>query len=448
MNKRFLLKNGEVIHHDRIGREDVLVSGERIEKVAAGIELDEGIQVIECAGRLIFPGIIDSHTHMGVPIKGGYSADNFETGSRAALHGGVTTIIDFTVLNENQTLMESFNERLSRAEKSLVDYGIHCNVTRLSPDLLKEIPALVDMGVISFKVFTTYRSAGMMLSYPQIEQVAREVARSDGVLMVHAEDDAVLQQAAEPFLASRSTLVSDHARTRPAAAEVEAINRVGNILQKTNCRGYVVHLTSAAGLTAAANFPDLALETCPQYLFFDEAVFDCDDGRMFVASPPIKRRDDRAALWQAINDGTIHTIGTDHCPFNLADKASDIPFQEIPNGMGGVETLFPVLLARFLAEGKDLCQLVRLLSTHPAEIFGLAPRKGSLDIGSDADIVIVNPKRVSKGWDRELASITDWNGYSGLPALFPEHVFRRGEWIVQDGHLRAASPGRFVPGHT
>jgi dihydropyrimidinase len=447
MNNRFLLKNGEVVHHDRIGHEDVLVSGERIEQVAAGIELEEGIQVIECTGRLIFPGIIDSHTHMGVPIKGGYSADNFETGSRAALHGGVTTIIDFSVLNEHQTLMESVNERLSRAERALVDYGIHCNITRYSPELLSDIPELIDMGVVSFKVFTTYREAGMMLSYQQIEQVAQEVARNDGLLMVHAEDDIVLQQAAEPFLASGSTRVSDHARTRPASAEAEAINRMGNILEKTGCRGYIVHLTSAAGLTAAANFPGLLLETCPQYLFFDETVFDRDDGRMFVASPPIKNRDDRAALWRAINDGTIHTIGTDHCPFNLADKPLDIPFQEIPNGMGGVETLFPVLLAHFLAEDRNLCQLVRLLSTNPAAIFGLAPRKGSLDAGTEADIVIVNPKRVSSDWDRELASITDWNGYSGLPAVFPEHVFLRGEWVVQDGHLKAGSPGRFVPGY-
>ena len=229
MGNRILFRNGRVVHPDHKAREDILVDGDRIVQVGEGLTSGRDTTVLDCSGRLIFPGVVDPHTHMGVPIKGGYSADDFESGSRAALHGGVTTIIDFSILDQGQTLEGSVQSRLSQAGKSLVDFGLHCNITRYSEELLREIPNLIEMGIVSFKVFTTYEEAGMMLTYDQIESVARVVGEQGGILMVHAEDDCVIQHASAPLIASGSRRPIDHARSRPAEAEAGAIEKIGLI---------------------------------------------------------------------------------------------------------------------------------------------------------------------------------------------------------------------------
>jgi dihydropyrimidinase len=440
-----LLCNGTLVHPDALRREDLLIRGETIAAVGTDLPAGPATTVLDCTDRLIFPGVIDPHTHMGIPIKNIHSADDFETGSRAALHGGITTIIDFTVLRRDESLTASVAERRRRAETAFTDYALHVNFTRFSPALLDEIPDLIQAGFTSFKVFTTYREAGMMLTYDQIREVARCLAEYGGLLMVHAEDDTVIQAATEPLVRQGHTEPYYHGLSRPAAAEKRACQQIIKIADETGCPVYIVHLSSAAGLTVLQDHPQVWLETCPQYLLLDEAVYHRDDGRMFVASPPLRQPADREALWQGVRNGSIHTIGTDHCPFLRKDKPEGIPFQEIPNGLGGVETLFPVLLAQFLERELELNRLTQLLCTHPARLFGLYPRKGVLETGADADVVIVKPDRTTRDWYHELQSITDWNAYTGFPALFPEHVFRRGEWVVQDGRIGSPSRGRFLP---
>jgi len=443
---QILFKDGYVIHPDGGKQEDILVRGSKISRIGRALSTEKQLEVVDCSGRFIFPGIIDPHTHMGVPIKGGYSADSFETGSRSAVHGGVTTVIDFTVLEPDQTLRGSVETRLKLAEASWSDYGLHCNITRFSRELLHEIPALIQSGIISFKVFTTYREAGMQLTYDQIRTVAKVLADHGGVLMVHSEDDGRVRQASAPLVAKRLTDPYYHGLSRPDTAEACAVEKVGRIAAETGCRIYIVHLSSTLGLENARKYKRLFVETCPQYLLLDDSVYQREDGRMFVASPPLRKPADSQALWQGLKNGDIHTIGTDHCPFMLADKKTSLPFQDIPNGMGGVETLFPVLLAQFLQRNLNLSLLTRLLSTNPAEIFGLLPRKGTLSEGADADLVIVDPENVENEWFENLVSITDWNAYTGFPAVFPEHVFRRGEWVVKDGQLSLTARGGFIPG--
>jgi len=430
MNKN-LLKNGLVIHEDGQKREDILIENGRISAIGDLQNVDD-FEIIDCKNRLIFPGIIDAHTHMGIPIKEGFSVDDFESGSKSALNGGVTTIIDFTVLHQNQSLWESILERRSHAEKSVIDYDLHCNITRIDKDILKEIPSIIKKGINSFKVFTTYKEAGMMLTYNEIEEVARVIADNGGLLMVHAEDDKVIQKASIPLLAKNLTQPKYHAIARPADAEKVAVENIANIAEKTDCEFYIVHLNTADGLKIAKQSNKLFIETCPQYLLLDDSVYEHKDGQMFVASPPLRDPTDWEALWKGVVDGSIDVIATDHCPFMLNNKPKGIPFQSIPNGMGGVETLFPVMLSQFLDRKIELNRLVQLMSTNPAKIFNLYPQKGTITIGVDANLVIVNPSDVLEEWTDKLVSITDWNAYTDFPAIFPEMVINKGKIITAD----------------
>lgn len=428
--RKILLKNGLVIHAEGQKREDILIENNKITAVGDVQSVGSDVKIIDCTNRLIFPGMIDTHTHMGIPIKGGYSADDFASGSKSALNGGVTTIIDFTILSKDQTLWESVLERQKLAEKSVIDYTLHCNITRFDDDILKEIPEIIEKGINSFKVFTTYERAGMMLTYSEIEVVAQIIADNGGLLMVHAEDNDVIEKASKPLIDQNLTHPKYHGIARPPETEKVAVENIANIAEKTGCEFYIVHLNTAEGLAIAKQYDNIFVETCPQFLLLDDSVYEREDGQMFVASPALRKPRDREALWQGVMDGSVDVIATDHCPFMLKDKPTGIPFQNIPNGIGGVETLFPVMIAQFLERKIDLSRLVQLMSTNPAKIFNLYPQKGTITVNADADLVIVNPDDICTDWQDKLVSITDWNAYTDFPAIFPEKVFKHGELIT------------------
>ena len=419
-----LLINGTVVHADGQKREDILIENGRISAIGDLQNVNDA-EIIDCKNRLIFPGIIDAHTHMGIPIKGGYSADNFKNGSKSALNGGVTTIIDFTILGKNQTLWESILERKRLAVKSVIDVDLHCNITRFDNDILKEIPIIIENGITSFKVFTTYKEAGMILTYSEIEEVARVITDNGGLLMVHAEDNDVIEKSSNPLIQKNLTDPKYHAISRPAEAERVAIENIANIAEKTDCDFYIVHLNTADGLKIAKQSNKIFIETCPQYLLLDDSVYEREDGRMYVASPPLRKPSDCEALWKGVVDGSVDVIATDHCPFMLKDKPRGIPFQNIPNGMGGVETLLPVMLAQFIERKIEFSRLVQIMSTNPAKIFNLYPKKGTISVGADADLIIVNPDNILENWSDKLVSITDWNAYTDFSAIFPEKVLNR-----------------------
>ncbi len=436
-----LVKNGSIITASGQEIQDILIRDGLFVEISPQITAPEDASVINALGKWIFPGVIDPHTHMGIPIKNGRSADTFASGSRSALHGGVTTILDFSVLESNQTLQQSLDERVRLAGESLCDVGIHINITRFEPELLAEIPGLIASGFNSFKVFTTYAEAQMMLTYDQIEQVAEIVGRHQGVLMVHSEDNDVIMQASQAYASNNETDPRYHGLSRPAESEAVAISRLGEISTRTNCTIYIVHLNTAAGLARAAEYPLLKVETCPHYLLLSDGKYEGPEGQMFVASPPLRSPADCEGLWQGIKKGQIHTIGSDHCPFCLADKPAGTPFQDIPNGMGGVETLFPILLAQFLERQLDLEDLIRLTSANAAKIFGLDHLKGGIKPGFHADLLIVDPWATSTTWPSRLETILDWNAYTEFPALFPETVIRRGEIVVESGSVITTEPG-------
>lgn len=416
-----LLKNGTIVNHDGQLRKDVLIDENKILHISESIDAQTGHEVIDCTDLHIFPGMVDAHTHMGVPIKEGYSVDDFECGSRSALNGGVTTIVDFTVLGKNQKLVESVLERRRLAEKSVIDVGLHCNITRFEKDILAEIPEIIENGINSFKVFTTYKEAGMMLTYSQIEEVAKIVFDNGGLVMVHAEDDDVIEKASIPLIDQGLTEPKYHAIARPADAESIAVEKIANIAENSGCQFYIVHLNTSEGLKIANECDKLYVETCPQYLLLDDSYYKREDGRMYVASPPLRKQEDCEALWNGIADGSVDVIATDHCPFMLNDKPKRIPFQNIPNGIGGVETMFPIMLKQFLDRNINLSRLVELMSYNPSKIFYLLNR-GSIREGFKADIVLVDIDNVKTNWENKLVSKTDWNAYEGLEAIFPNKV--------------------------
>ncbi len=440
----FLIKNGLIIHSHGQSREDILIQDEFIQALGKNLSLPANTEIIDANGKWIFPGVIDPHTHMGIPIKTGSSADNFTTGSRSALHGGVTSILDFTVLEHGQSLSDSLDTRMALAREAVCDVGIHINITRFTPEILNEIPDLISRGFSSFKVFTTYEDAGMMLTYDQIEVVAQIIGDHGGVLMVHAEDNETILAASLPYSGLGETHPRFHGLSRPPTAELVAIKHLGEIAQRTGCLIYIVHLNTSAGLALAATFPLLRVETCPHYLLLTEDRYESEDGRMFVASPPLRSQSDCESLWEGLVQGKIHTIGSDHCPFCKSDKPVNTHFQDIPNGMGGVETLFPVLLAEFVKRKLDLSLLVKLTSGNASRIFGIQKFKGTITKGAHADLIIVDPEVVTNDWDEYLDSILDWNAYSSFPAMFPQLVVRRGEIVVTDGIIDSSSKGIIV----
>ncbi len=439
-----LIKNGLVIGPHGQEIQDILIRDQLFVELSPVIHPPDDTKIVDAGGKWVLPGVIDPHTHMGIPIKDGHSADTFATGSPSALHGGVTTILDFTVLESGQTLAESLDARIELASESLCDVGIHINITRFEPEILAEIPELIARGFNSFKVFTTYAEANMMLTYDQIEAVASIISQHNGVLMVHSEDNDVVTSSSKPFVQEKQTHPRYHGLSRPASAELEAVRQLGEISSRTNCTIYIVHLNTADGLAKAAEYPLLKVETCPHYLLLSEKMYERGDGQMFVSSPPLRTEADCEALWQGIQNGQIHTIGSDHCPFCLADKPDGMAFQDIPNGMGGVETLFPTLLAQFIDRHLDLELLIRLTSRNPAEIFAIDHLKGGIKPGLHADLMIVDPWSIRDDWESSLETSLDWNAYTDYPALFPETVIRRGEIVVEKSSLKSPSTGHIL----
>ncbi|NIW79006.1 MAG: dihydropyrimidinase, partial [Calditrichae bacterium] len=395
---------------------------------------------IDASGKLVFPGFIDAHTHMGIPIMDTISADDFESGSRAAAFGGVTTILDFTVQEKGQSLQEAVEIRCRKAQrKSYVDFSMHVNVTDQPKKWRSQIPALIEDGFISFKLFSTYRQAGMMITWEQFRQVMAEVNAHKGVLMLHAEDNDIVETQTELHLNQNQLAPIFHARSRPAEAEAKAIETAAEITRELSAQLYIVHLSSQAGLEAGIEArrkgTDIILETCPQYLLLTESQYHEPDGHYYITTPPLRTESDVNALWQAIQNGDINTIGTDHCPFTRSQKnAGKQQFHRTPNGLPGVETLFPLIYSYGVEEGRiDLHRLVDLLARNPARIFGIDHRKGEIEIGKDADLVIWNPKVKSVvSVDRQHGA-ADWSPYEGLRITGSlEYTIRRGQILVQE----------------
>ena len=452
--KKILITNGTLGTPEKLYQADILISNQKIEEIAENIKHDNA-EVVDAKGKYVFPGFIDAHTHMGIPVRGTISTDDFESGSIAALHGGVTTIIDFTIQGKGESLLLSLKRRKSQAKgKTSIDYALHCNVTDFEEAHVSEIPAIIQEGVISFKAFTAYREAEMQLNDRQILELLWQVKIAGGTVMFHAENGDMVDFLTTKYVKYKKTTPPYHSLSRPAEAEIEAVTRLITLNKFIQCPIYFVHLTTNEAVQIAAmarqKKQPVYLETCPQYLVFDESVYSNAQGHLYIAAPPFRQKNDVEFLWQALQNNLIDTVGTDHCPFTKEQKEiGQREFHCTPNGLSGVETLFAILYNEGVKKNRLTMQkLVSLICEEPARLFGLFPKKGILMEKSDADLVIFNPEGKGKITAKELHSNTDLTPYEGMETEGQiESVMLRGKWLLKDGEEVNSNlkKGRFVP---
>jgi len=460
-----LIKGGTLVTAEDMFCANILIEGEKIAQIRPNLEV-AGAEIVNATGKMILPGGVDPHVHLDLPMSGTVSSDDHYTGTKAAAFGGTTTVIDF-VSFDFPSLHESVDRWQAQAEKAATDYSAHMNLTRFDEKIAAEIPSLRGMGITTLKVFSAYNGR-LRLEDGNIFNALRR-ARDNGMLvMLHAENGDVIDILVAEALRAGHTTPEWHARTRPAWGVVESALRGFALAASADAPLYLVHMNTGGEVDmlqyGRAHGLKVMGETCPQYLFFTEDDLRRPDGAKWICSPPVRTKADNTRLWEGLVDGTIQTVGTDHCPF-FHDGAKPIlyegkpvaipgkelgkdDFTKIPNGLPGVEDRLAVLWTAGVGSGKlTVEQFVALTSTNPAKIFGLYPRKGALLPGSDADLVIWDAlKKVRYGVTLSHQR-TDYNLYEGWELTgMPEKVFLRGRLIV-DGEkwLGKAGMGEFLP---
>lgn len=461
-----LFRDANIITHSDTRRCDLLVEGERI--AAIGHDLSAAnAELVDCSGLNLLPGGVEPHAHLALPMFDTVSSDDHYSGHRAAAFGGTTTVLDFTVQSRGGSLQASIDAWHAKAEgKAAVDYSFHVSVTDLTPSVAAEISQLPAQGLTTLKVFTAYNGR-LRIADDDIADVLR-IARENGMLvLVHAEDGDEIEVLVGSAIAAGHGEPIWHARTRPARGEILAGQRTIALAADAEAPLYVVHV-STAGLVeqlqrARARGKRVMGETCPQYLFFTEDHLMRPDGAKWVCSPPLRTPADNTALWQALGDGSIQTVGTDHCPFfydgttsiNYEGRQVAIPGKElghgdftlIPNGLPGIEHRLPLLWTFGVGAGRLSAErFVELTAVNPARILGLYPRKGSLLPGSDADIVLWDPGKQHTISARTAHMRTDHDLWEGVELTgFPVRLYLRGRLLV-DGErwMGSAGGGQFL----
>ena len=459
-----LIKNGTLITASETFEADILIDGETISRIGKNLQ-HPGADAIDATGKFITPGGVDPHTHFDLPMFGTVSSDDHYTGHKAAAFGGTTTVMDF-VVQEPQGFKHSVDLWMEKAQKAAIDYSFHMNLTRFDEQVAKEIPALVDMGITTLKVFTAYNGR-LRIDDGSIFKALR-IAKENGMLvMAHCENGDVIETLITDALMTGHLTPEWHARTRPAAGAVEATLRLAAMSEQADAPVYIVHMNAGGEVDMLQYMRERGVkvmgETCPQYLFFTIDHLRRPDGAKWICSPPMRTEKDNARLWEGLHDGILQTVGTDHCPFFFdgtkpivyEGKEIAIPgkelgrddFTKIPNGLPGVGDRMPILWTYGVRAGKiSANQFVALTATNPAKIFGLYPRKGTLLPGSDADLVIWDSEKRVKYGVAHSHQRTDYNLFEGWDVVgVPEKVFLRGKMIVDGNSWRgAAGQGRFL----
>ena len=452
---RTLIRTGRIVTAVDDYVADILIDDEVI--VLIGRDLDvEADSVIDASGKLVLPGGVDPHTHMEMPLAGTETIDTFTSGTAAAAKGGTTTIIDFPVQSRGQSLVEALDvwQAKLEANKPVIDVGFHMIISDLQGGRMQDVPTLVKEGVTSFKLFMAYKGS-LMVDDETIFQ-ALSVAGEQGMLtMMHAENGGVIDVLVRRALEAGKTGPKYHASTRPALAEAEAVHSAVAIAEMAEAPIYIVHLSAERSLQHVAEARRRGqyayAETCPQYLFLDESVYEAPDfeAAKYVFTPPARAKENQDALWRGLAFDDLSVISTDHCPFCFKGQkemgATD--FSKIPNGGPGVELRLQMVHDGGVRTGRiSLNRMVELLSTAPAKLFGLFPRKGTIAVGSDADIVVFDPERSETISVQNQVSKVDYCAYEGRQVRgAPEKVLSRGTVVYEDGKVTGQpGHGRFV----
>lgn len=410
-----LIKGGTIVTTDQILLSDIRVSGEKIVDVGS-LEPLPNETIINAEGKYVFPGIIDAHVHFHMNAGEIYTADNFVQGSLLAIQNGVTTIIDFAPYQiPNLRAAKSIDYRRKDAKDCYIDYKFHMEVT--SYDQVKELDKSFyeQNGIKSIKIYTTYGDD--MIPYADIKPLFEHAVKNELVVMIHAEDDEILRLKKEELIKNNQTDISNHAISRPREAEIKMIEYVVDLAVELGTTIYIAHVSTKEGVNYISQFKshgNIYAETCPHYLLLDESYYERIEPERYVMSPPLRTREDSKTLWQRLSDNTLDCVSTDHCAFSLVGKAKGKSFTDVYSGVSGTETLLPVMFTRYMENGYSLIDLLQKLSTNPAKLFGMYPNKGSLEIGTDADIVIYNPNVSSILTDENVLSNSGYTIFDGF----------------------------------
>jgi dihydropyrimidinase len=445
-----VIQNGTVVTATDTYASDIGILGGKIAAIAQSLPVEGADKLINAAGRMVMPGGIDVHTHLDMPFGGTTSADDFETGTIAAAFGGTTTLIDFAIQYKGQTLRQAFETWMKKAEgKAVADYAFHCIITELGDAQLEEMGQLVREGVSSFKLFMAYPGV-FMLDDASIFKAMSQAAKHGGLICMHAENGGAIDVIVQRALAEGKRAPKYHALTRPTTAEAEATGRSIALAEMAGAPVYIVHLSCNEALEKVREARDRGLpayaETCPQYLFLSLDNFDVPgfEGAKYVFTPPLREKWHQDKLWQGLAQDTLQVVSTDHCPFCYKEQKElgKDDFTKIPNGGPGVENRLSLIYTGGV-HGKRFSpnRFVQLVSTAPAKLFGLYPRKGTIAVGSDADLVIFDPNEEQVISAKTHHMRVDYSMFEGIKVKgIPKTVLSRGRAVIENGKF-VGKPG-------
>jgi dihydropyrimidinase len=450
-----LIVNGRVVTATDTYAGDVAINGGKISAVGTSLPRENAEKIIDAGGKYLFPGGIDVHTHLDMPFGGTTSADDFETGTRAAVFGGTTTLIDFAIQYKGQALRTAFDSWMQKASsKAVCDYAFHCIITDLADAQLDEMNALVREGVTSFKLFMAYPGV-FMLDDASIFRTLRATAKNGGLVCMHAENGGAIDVIVQQALAEGKKAPKYHALTRPTTAEAEAVSRAIALAEMAGAPLYIVHLSCNDALEKVREARDRGLpvyaETCPQYLYLSLEHMDAPgfEGAKYVFTPPLREKWHQEKLWNGLKRDHLQVVSTDHCPFCFKEQKElgRDDFTKIPNGGPGIEHRMSLIYSGGVAGGRfSVNRFVELVSTTPAKLFGLYPRKGTIAVGSDADVVIFDPNRKHTISAKTHHMRVDYSMFEGIEVTgMPDIVLSRGRVVVEADAFRGVTgSGEFL----
>lgn len=450
-----IIRNGSVVTATDTYKADVAIANGKITAISNDLPSENASKILDASGRLVMPGGIDVHTHLDMPFGGTTSADDFESGTRAAAFGGTTTLIDFAIQYKGQPLRQAFDTWMGKAaSKAVCDYAFHCIVTDVSGGQLSEMNDLVHEGVTSFKLFMAYPGV-FMLDDGSIFKALQNTSKNGGLVCMHAENGSAIDVIVQQALSEGKKAPKYHALTRPTTAEAEATARAIALAEMAGAPIYIVHLSCNDALEKVREARDRGLpvyaETCPQYLYLSIENFDAPgfEGAKYVFTPPLREKWHQEKLWTGLKCDHLQVVSTDHCPFCFKEQKElgRDDFTKIPNGGPGVEHRMSLIYSGGVVSGRfSANRFVELVATTPAKLFGLYPRKGTIAVGSDADLVIFDPHRKHTISAKTHHMRVDYSMFEGIQVTgMPDVILSRGKVVVEgDKFLGRAGQGEFL----
>ncbi len=447
-----LIKGGRVVLGQDVSQQDILIEGEKISAIGnlTGLNTD---QEIDAEGLIALPGAVDTHVHFNDKFMNTISVHDYYTGTLAAAFGGTTSVVDFSNQIPGQPLIQTIDRKKAEAEdKALIDWGVHPVVTRQTPEIINEIPLLVEAGAPTVKCYMTYRSQGLMVEENDMWQILEALKMAGGMLMVHAENNELVEENVSRMIEGGLTKPIYHARSRPPEAEIRAIQTCIKLAKETCARIFIVHMATAAGVEligeARGEGLEILAETCTHYLIFTETMLEREDGIKWICSPPLRNKRIQDRLWTGLRDGRISMVTSDDAAYSWEAKQCGADrFDLCPNGIPGIEVRLPLLYSEGVVKGHlSLPRLVELVSTVPSILFGMYPQKGTLYPGADADIVLLDPESKWIMNHKSLHMAPNWSAYDDIPVTGKIlKVFSRGELIIDgDECLGRKGRGRYL----